>query len=113
MSTKSKSSGTEAFPGIAETQSLWQSAFKQGEEWMKVRPEAFADMQAASEEWMTHRREDFDSAVDAFKQMAQCKDFTQAAAIQQKWLSECTQRLAADWMALMGRMTKQRPQNRE
>jgi hypothetical protein len=50
---------------------------------------------------MRHRSEDYQRGLAAATQMAACRDVTQAAAIQQKWLSECTQSLIADWMAMM------------
>lgn len=107
METKSKSSGAATFPGMADAPALWQSAFKRSEDWMKPGMAALEDMQAAAQSWMQHRIEDFQKAMEASRQMAECKDFAQAAAIQQKWLADCTQRLVADWTALVTSATKQ------
>ncbi len=98
---RSNSSGTQWFPDLTDAPALWRSAFKRSEEWMKPGFEALEGMQEASQRWMRHRFEDFQNAVEASRQMAECKDFAQAAAIQQKWLSDCTQRLVADWTALV------------
>ncbi len=102
MSTKSKTTETEALPGMAATQAFWQSALGQGGEWMQNQPQGFALVQGAAERWMRHRSEDFQKGIAAATQMASCRDVTQAAAIQQKWLADCTQSVIADWMALMG-----------
>jgi hypothetical protein len=80
---------------------LWQSTFKRMEEWMKPDTGALESLQGAAQTWMTHRLEDFQKGIEASRRMAECKDFGEAAAIQQKWLAECTQRLVADWTALM------------
>jgi len=100
MDSKSKSAGSQRFPDLSDAPALWRSAFKQGEEWMKPSFEALEDVQTASQKWMTHRVEDLHRAVEACRQMAECRDFAQAAAIQQKWLTDCTQRLVADWTEL-------------
>ena len=80
---------------------------------MKPNFGALEDVQAAYQRWMTHRLEDFQRAVDASRQMVECKDFAQAAAIQQKWLADCTQRLVADWTALVSPAVKQSSQHGE
>ena len=113
MDTKSKSTQSRWFPDLTDAPALWQSAFKQSEGWMKPNFEALEDVQAAYQRWMTHRLEDFQKAVDASRQMVECKDFAQAAAIQQKWLADCTQRLVADWTALVSPAAKQRLQHGE
>jgi len=100
MESKSKSSGAQRFPDLSDAPALWRSAFKQSEEWMKPSFEALEGVQAASQKWMMHRLEDFQRAVDAYRQMSECRDFAQAAAIQQKWLADCTQRLVTDWTEL-------------
>jgi hypothetical protein len=98
MSTKPS---TETLPGYAESQKIWQSALVQSEAWMKGQPDVLAKIQAAGEKWMTHRQEDLAKALEAYKQMCECKDFATAAAIQQTWFAECSRGLIADWMALM------------
>ncbi len=113
MDEKSKSSGTHRFPDLTDVPALWQSAFKQSEDWMQPSFAALEDVQAASQRWMTHRLEDFQKAVDATRRMAECKDFAQAAAIQQQWLSECTRRLIADWTALASPAAKKSSQHGE
>ena len=107
METKSKSSGAAAFPNLADAPALWQSAFNRSGDWMKPGMTAFEDMQAAAQNWMQHRIEDFQKAIEASRQMAECKDFAQAATIQQKWIADCTQRLVSDWTALVTSATKQ------
>jgi hypothetical protein len=52
MSTNSGSSGTVAYHDADETQALRLLALKQGEEWMKGRPDGLAEMQAAAAQWM-------------------------------------------------------------
>lgn len=98
MSTKPS---TETLPGYAESQKFWQSALAKSEAWMKGQPDVLAKIQAAGEKWMTHRQEDLAKALEAYKQMCECKDFATAAAIQQTWFAECSRGLIADWMALM------------
>ena len=101
MSGKSKTTEKEFMPGMAAGQAFWQSALRQSGDWMQGQPQSFALVQGAAQRWMRHRGEDFQKGVAAATQMAACKDFAQAAAIQQKWLADCTQSLVADWMALM------------
>lgn len=101
MNSKSKTTEKEFMPGMAASQAFWQSALRQGGEWMQGQPQGLALVQSAAERWMRHRSEDYQRGVAAATQMAACKDFAQAAAIQQKWLADCTQSLIADWMALM------------
>jgi hypothetical protein len=113
MDGKSKSSGTHRLPDPTDPPALWQSAFKQSEDWMRPGFAALEDVQATSQRWMTHRLEDFQKAVDATRRMAECRDFAQAAAIQQEWLAECTQRLVADWTALLSPAAKQGSQHGE
>jgi len=110
MEIKSKTSGPAAFPSFSDAPALWQSAMKGSEAWMKPSMAAFEDMQTAAQNWMQHRLEDFQRAIDATRQMAESKDFAQAAAIQQKWIAECTERLVADWTALVNSATKHGPE---
>jgi len=98
MDSELKSSETTRAPDLAE---LWQSAFKRMEEWMKPDIGGLGHFQGASQRWMTHRLEDFQKAVEASRKIAECRDLGEAAAIQQKWLAECTQRLVADWTSLV------------
>jgi len=105
MSTKPRSHETVSFPGFAESQAFWQSASQQAEVWLKGQPEIVAKYQAAAQNWMVHRQEDFTKAVETYKQMSECKDFGKAAAIQQAWFAGCVQGLVADWMVLMDPMT--------
>jgi hypothetical protein len=105
MSTKSTSPKTESFPGYIESQIFWRSALTQSEAWMKGQPEVLAKIQAAAENWMIHRQDDLGKAVEAYKQICECKDFAEAAAIQQTWFAECVHGLVADWMVLMSPMT--------
>jgi len=101
MSSKSKATEREFMPGVAASQAFWQSALRQGGDWIQGRPETFAQVQRAAETWMRHRSEDYQKGLAAATQMAACRDIGQAAAIQQKWLAETTQSLFADWMAMM------------
>lgn len=101
MDAKAKSSGAKPFPDPSDAPALWQSAFQRSEDWMKPALEALEGVQAAGQTWMTHRLQDFQAAVDASRQIAECTDFAQAAAIQQRWLADCTQRLVADWTTLV------------
>jgi len=102
METKGSSKGTAPFSGFADAPGYWQSA-------MKPNMAAFEDMQAAAQDWMQHRMEDFQRALEASRQMAECKDFGQAAAIQQKWFADCTERLVADWTALFASAARRPP----
>lgn len=106
MSTKSSTTEKELMPGMAAAQAFWQSALGQSGEWMQGQPQGFAFVQGAAERWMRHRSEDFQKGMAAATQMASCRDISQAAAIQQKWLAECTQSLMADWMALISPATE-------
>jgi len=101
MDQGSKSSEAQRFPDFPYTSALWQSTFKRMEEWMKPETGTLESLQGAAQIWMTHRVEDFQKGVEASRKMAECKDLADAAAIQQKWFAECTQRLVADWTALM------------
>ncbi len=65
------------------------------------------NVQAVAQTWTLHRLEDFERAMESLRQIAESKDFVQAAAIQQKWLADCTQRLVADWTALVTATTRQ------
>ena len=107
MDAGSKSPGGQRLPDFSDAAALWQSAFKGVEQWMRPDAGAFEGLQGAAQAWMTHRLEDFQKAMEASRKMAECKDFAEAAAIQQKWLAESTERLVADWTALMTRATRQ------
>lgn len=109
MDTRSKSREQQS-PELTDGPGLWQSAFKRSEGWMTPTFAAVEDVQAAAQRWMIHRLEDFQKAVDAAREMAECKDFARAAAVQQKWLADCTQRLVADWTALVAPASKQTSQ---
>jgi hypothetical protein len=110
MDPESKSSKARRPTDVTDAPALWQSAFKYSDDWIKPTFRALEDVQAASQQWMTHRLEDFKKAVDASRQMSECKDFAEAATIQQKWIADCTRRIVADWTALIGPVTMQRPQ---
>jgi hypothetical protein len=105
MSAKSTSPKTESFPGYIESQKFWGSALTQSKVWLKGQPEVLAKIQAAAENWIVHRQEDLSKAVEAYKQICECKNFARAAAIQQVWFAECVHALVADWMVLMDPMT--------
>jgi hypothetical protein len=107
MDTGSKSPRTQRLPDFADAAALWQSAFKGVEQWMRPDAGALEGLQGAAQAWMTHRVEDFQKAIEASRKMAECRDFAEAAAIQQKWLAESTERLVADWTALMTRAVRQ------
>jgi len=101
MNSESKSSGMQQVPDITDALATWQSAFKRMGEWTKPDIGALETLQSATQTWMAHRLEDFQKAVEVSRKMAECKDLGEAAAIQQKWFAECTQRLVADWTALV------------
>ena len=114
MSSKSKTMEREFMPGVAASQAFWQSALRQGGDWMQGGPETLIRVQCAAETWMRHRSEDYQKGLAAAAQMAACRDIGQAAAIQQKWLAETTQSLLSDWMAFMTPlMDGKRPQDAE
>ncbi|HTZ77134.1 MAG TPA: hypothetical protein VMC10_04470 [Stellaceae bacterium] len=98
----------DSMPGVAAGQAFWQSALRQGGDWLQGRPEIFAQFQRATETWIRHRGEDYQRGLAAATQMAACRDINQAAAIQQKWLADCAQSLWADWMAMVTPMTEPR-----
>jgi hypothetical protein len=101
MNPESKSSGLQQVPDFTDPVAMWQSTFERMGGWAKPDMGAFETLQGAAQTWMTHRLEDFQKAVETSRKMAECKDLAEAAAIQQKWLAESTQRLVADWTALM------------
>jgi hypothetical protein len=107
MDSKSKSSTSQRVSDLSDASALWRSAFRQSEDWMKPNFEVLEDLHFASQNLITRRLEDFQKAVDAYRQMMGCKDFAQAAAIQQKWVADFTQRVVADWTALVGSAAKQ------
>ena len=113
MDTRSKSSRVQPIPDVTDAPALWRSAFKGSEDWIRPAFAVLEDVQAASQRWMMHRFEDIQKAVDASRQMAECKDLAQAAAIQQKWLAECTERLVADWTVLVRQAGTQTSQHGE
>ena len=113
MDTKSKSMQSRWFPDLTDAQALWRAAFKPSEDWMKPNFEVLEELHFSSQRFTTRRLEDFQKTADAYRQMMECKDFAQAAAIQQKWLADFTQRLVTDWAALMGPAAKQSSQHGE
>ena len=113
MDAKSKSTQSRWFPDLTDAPALWRSVFKPSEDWMKPNFEVLEDLHFASQRFMTRRLEDLQKTADAYRQMMECKDFAQAAAIQQKWLADYTQRLVADWTALMGPAAKQSSEHGE
>jgi len=92
---------TAAFPGFAEIQEFWQSAWKKGGAMTNGSPDAFAGFQAASTTWMSHRQADFAKAIETWSRMSSCQSPAEAFALQQRWLRESWQSLVVDWMALM------------
>ena len=47
-------------------------------------------------DWLRRRREGTDAAFDAFERLIACRDWAEAASIQQEWLSGAMQRLGSD-----------------
>jgi len=81
MDSKLRSSGSQRYPELSDAPTLWRSAFKPGEELMKPDSEALEGAQTASQKWMTHRAEDFQRAVEPYRQTAERKDFEQASLL--------------------------------
>ena len=79
------------------------SAFLKGAEiWINAHGEALSAMEAAMANWMTRRREAFDSWSRSLKRMCECRDPIDFVQTQQDWLCEAVRLTASDIRALAG-----------
>lgn len=69
--------------------------------WLRLQTEFFDRLQAANMRWIEHRGRDLDNTLDALRRLTACKDFGEAAAIQQEWLAQSMRAAVADWTDLM------------
>lgn len=73
------------------------SATPTPEWWLRLQTELFNRLQEANARWIEHQRRDLDNTLDAFRQLTACKDFGEAAAVQQEWVAQCMRDAIADW----------------
>jgi hypothetical protein len=77
------------------------SAFLKGAEiWINAHGEVLSAMEAAMANWMTRRREAFDSWSRSLKRMCECRDPIDFVQTQQDWLCDAVRLTASDIRAL-------------
>jgi hypothetical protein len=101
MPKDSKAAAAAFTPETVGYEALSKSVLQQTEWWLQAQTELFSRLQAANTRWLEHRKTDFGNGLEVLRQLAACRDFGEAAAIQQKWLAQCLRSAAADWTDLM------------
>lgn len=68
--------------------------------WCKAQTAFLSAWQAAANGWFKHRQEGVAAARDTFRGMCSCKDLSEMATLQQKWMVGAVDRLSADAQAM-------------
>jgi len=99
---ESKAFELNPFAAPKEGAAFWNFGLQQLQAGLKAQAEFLGNLQSATENCLRHRRQNVEDAATAVGRMCECKDAGEAAAIQQKWLSDFAQSLMEDFTALSG-----------
>lgn len=100
MAEAAKSQETNPFSALNDSTAAWNFGVQQFQVGIEAQAEFLGNLQAATESYWRHRRQNFEDAAIALRRMYECKDFGEATAIQQKWMSDVAQSLFDDFAAL-------------
>lgn len=66
------------------------------ERWLDTCQGLLGASQAVTDRWLTSRSQQLQSTLEAWGKLARCTELGEAARIQQEWLQQSTERLAAE-----------------
>jgi hypothetical protein len=67
---------------------------------LRLQADALCAVGVSIIDWLRRRREGTDAAYETFERLAACRDFAEAATIQQEWFGGALRRLGSDIEAL-------------
>lgn len=107
------------FAALGDGAAVWNFGMQQIESSLQAQVQFLGNLQAATETYWRHRRQNIEDTAIALRRMYECKDFGEAATIQQKLMAAVIQSLIEDLAALSrtaplrGSISEQQPASRK
>lgn len=100
MAETAKTQETNPFAALGDGAAFWNFGMQQFQAGLQAQAELLGNLQAASESYWRHRRQNFEDAATALRRMCECRDFGEATTIQQKWMADVARSLLDDFATL-------------